>query len=364
MTRAKEGVISKRKKAVLNSLRKLGLRVYNQLKRGEYPWIKMPSRSVDNIYYDEQLKQYVLGSKTVRRDCRNVKHLRPFTQLMWVAYFVNSLIEQGKSSTLRDVFYNAQAYGILFEEQMESNNIITDLETIIGFTREDFHVFPEERSSIFGDLIVEYTVPGYEGKRLNLTIHPDGVMIGPALTSAEFIETDAEIVIAVEKGAMFTRFIEEKVHEKFKAILIHTAGQAPRATRRLIHRLNEELKLPVYIFTDADPWGMHIAQVIISGSANAAHVKEIVTPSAKWAGVWATDITRYKLPTDKLSDIDIKRLHELEKDPRYKGELWRREIAYFLKIKRKSEQEAFSRYGLSYIVDRYLPEKLEEVKSY
>ncbi len=79
-------------------------------------------------------------------------------------------------------------------------------------------------------------------------------------------------VIVSEKGAMFTRFIEEQVYKKFNSILIYMSGQAPRATRYFIRRLNHELGLPVYIFTDADPWGMHIAMVIISGSANAAHL--------------------------------------------------------------------------------------------
>jgi len=51
----------------------------------------------------------------------------------------------------------------------------------------------------------------------------------------------------------------------------------------------------------------------------------------------------------------------LTKDPRYTGELWKREIKTFLKIKKKAEQEAFSRYGLTYIVDKYLPAKLEEM---
>ena len=126
-----------------------------------------------------------------------------------------------------------------------------------------------------------------------------------------------------------------------------------------LHRLNQELDLPVYIFTDGDPWGMHIAMVIISGSANAAHLRGLTTPDAKWGGVYATDIVDYKLPTDPLTDVDIKRLHELEKDPRYTGDLWKREIKTFLKIKKKAEQEAFSRYGLTYIVDEYLPAKLE-----
>jgi len=120
--------------------------------------------------------------------------------------------------------------------------------------------------------------------------------------------------------------------------------------------------LPVYIFTDADPWGMHIAMVIISGSANAAHIRELTTPDAKWAGVWASDIINYKLPSDKLEDIDVKRLHELMRDPRYKDELWQREINVFMRIQRKCELEAFSRYGLTHIVDKYLPQRLKDLE--
>jgi len=127
--------------------------------------------------------------------------------------------------------------------------------------------------------------------------------------------------------------------------------------------LHDELNLPVYIFTDGDPWGMHIAMVIISGSANAAHLRDLNTPDAKWCGVTASDIVKYKLPSDPLTDLDIKRLYELQKDPRYGGKLWKREAEMFLKIKKKSEQEAFSRYGLAYIVDEYLPAKLEEAES-
>jgi DNA topoisomerase-6 subunit A len=168
------------------------------------------------------------------------------------------------------------------------------------------------------------------------------------------------MVIAIEKGGLFTRFIEEKVHKKFNALLVLTAGQAPRATRHFLHRLNKELKLPVHIFTDGDPWGMHIAMVIISGSANAAHLRDLSTPDAKWSGVWATDIVEYKLPSEPLTDVDVKRLYELQRDPRYTGKLWQREVKKFLSIRKKAEQEAFSRYGLTYIVDKYLPAKLKE----
>jgi len=353
--------IEEKKRVVLEGLKTLGEQVYAQLSQKQWPAVRMPSRSINNIHYDQRTRQYVLGDHYVKRSARNIRHVRPLTQLVWTGSFVDELTTEGKTSTLRDVFYSAQAYEMSFADQAESDDIITDLETVIGHSREDFNVFPEERSSIFGDLTIGYTVRGYEGKELNLSSHPDGMMIGPALTNSEFVECKADKIIAIEKGGLFTRFVEERVHEKYKAILIHTAGQAPRATRSLIRRLNQELGLPCYIFCDADPWGMHIANVIISGSANAAHLRDLNTPNAKWCGVWASDIQEYKLPSDPLTDLDIKRLYELEKDPRYDGKLWKQEIASFLKYKRKAEQEAFSRYGLAYIVDKYLPAKLKEM---
>jgi DNA topoisomerase-6 subunit A len=255
-----------KKKMVATNLKSLGEQLYQQFTKKQWPAIRMPSRSTSNIHYDLKTKQYILGDQTVKRSASNVRHIRPLTQLVWTGSFVNELTHQGKTSTLRDVFYSAQAYEMSFTDQAESDDIITDLETVLGNAREDFNVFPEERSAIFGDMTIEFTVKGYEGKTLNLASHPDGLMIGPALVSSEFYECKADKIIAIEKGGLFTRFIEEKVHEKYHALLIHTAGQAPRATRALMRRMNDELGLPVYIFCDADPWGMHIANVIISGS--------------------------------------------------------------------------------------------------
>lgn len=262
-------------------------------------------------------------------------------------------------NTLRDVYYSSQAYDVPFKDQSESNDAIMDIEAVMRRPREEFNIVPEERASVFGDLTIEYTVPGYEGKRVNLSYHPDGVMIGHALRTSEFVKTSAERVFVIEKGAVFTRFIEENVPQKYKAILISTVGQAPRAARYLIKRLNHELNLPIYILTDADPWGLHVSGVIIYGSANAAHILGLATPEAKWMGVWASDLIRYELPSERLTDVDLKRLRELLRDPRYRGKFWQEELKKFLEIKRKAELEAFSRYGLTFIVDRYLKEKME-----
>lgn len=359
-SKASKNLAAARREQLLSDLKALGNKTYEDLEQSKFPEFLFPSRSVSNIVYDPKLKQYILDKVNVKRSAGNIKHIRPFTQMLWLAYFADKLVRQGKTSTLRDAYYSSQADAMEFVDQSESDEIITDLETVLSRAREEFKIYPEERSAIFGDLTIEYTVPRFEGRRLNLSSHPDGYLIGPSLSTAEFVDTSAEMVIAVEKGGIFTRFVEEQVEKKYKAILIDTSGQAPRSTRYMLKRLNKELNLPVFVMTDGDVYGEHIAMVVISGSANAAHLRDLTVPTAKWIGVWASDIVKYKLPTDPMTETDIKRAQELKKDPRYHGGVWQRELDIFLKIKRKSELEAFSKFGLTFIVDRYLKEKMDE----
>ena len=63
------------------------------------------------------------------------------------------------------------------------------------------------------------------------------------MTSAQLTDTSAELVIAIEKGGLFTRFVEEQVDKKFKSIIINTGGQAPRSTRTLLKRLHDDCLL-------------------------------------------------------------------------------------------------------------------------
>ncbi|HRR55068.1 MAG TPA: hypothetical protein P5290_06960, partial [Candidatus Methanomethylicus sp.] len=302
----------------------------------------------------------VLGERKASRSASNIKQVRSLTQLLWVASFAKRLVGEGKSSTLRDLYYHSLNYGIKFREQLESDDTVTDLEALLTEPREAFNIFPKERSAIFGDLTIEYTTPEtHKGKRVNLASNPDGVMVGLSVAQADLLSCNADKVFVIEKNAVFRRFIEERVHEKFNSLLIDTAGQAPRLARLLIRRLNVELGLPVYLLTDADPWGMHIAMVIIRGSANAAHLRELTTPAAKWTGLWATDIRRFSLPSFALTKLDEQRIRLLEQDMRYRDFQWQSELQEFKKTGRRSELESFSAHGLTAIVDKYLPKKLK-----
>jgi DNA topoisomerase-6 subunit A len=290
----------------------------------------------------------------------NVKQIKKIGQMVYMANFCKQLVEREKTATLRELYYVSEGWDVEFGTQDESNIVGEDLEVTLGMTREDLGLMPEEDgASVYGNLTIKE-----DDLEINaLRSGKSGYTISPTINEVEFVDHDVKRVIAVETMGMFHRMVQENAYKKFDTLIVGLKGQAARATRRFLKRVNDELNLPVYICNDGDPWGFHIAQVIISGSAKLAHVNhDLATPDAKFLGVTASDIINYDLPTDPLKDIDVLRLKELLKDPRYRDETWKTEIKKMLKIGKKAEQQSFSKYGLEYVVDTYFPEKLEQLE--
>jgi len=307
----------------------------------------------------------VLGDKHGIRSAANVTQVKKIAQTLCVADFCKELIDTSKFATLREMYYTAEGWDSgPFNDQGESDMIVEDLEAMFGVKREDLGLTPEEAgAAVFGEIVVKEDNAEIDATKAGL----GGYTIPPTIDDVEFIKCKAKRVIAIETMGCYHRFVQEHAWKTFGALIVGLKGQAARATRRFLKRVHDEFELPVYIFTDGDPFGFHIGMVIISGSAKLAHINyELAVPDAKYIGVTASDIVNYKLPADKLRELDIARLKQLQKDPRYtegdNKEFWKREIAKMLEIGKKAEQQAFAKYGLPYVVKEYLPAKLKEVE--
>jgi len=345
------------RKDAMEELKNFGRDILKNIKDKEPPRMKIPSRSTSNIVYDEDKRFYSLAGKKTTRTAANMRQVKKFAQTLCAADFCKDLIEAGKSATLREMYYTSEGWPTGgFSSQDRSDRVVEDIESAFELKREDLGLLPEEDgASIFGDLIVregDMEVEATEAGRAGYTIPP-------TMSDVEFVECGAERVLAVETMGMYHRLVQEEAWDTYNSLIVALKGQPARATRRFLKRANNDLGLPVYLFTDGDPFGFHIAMVVISGSAKLAYINhELAVPDAKFIGVTASDIEEYKLPTDPLRDSDIKRLKQLLDDPRYSDEEWQKEIEKMLKIKKKAEQQAFSKYGLEYVVEEYLPTKL------
>ncbi|KUO42759.1 MAG: DNA topoisomerase VI [Hadesarchaea archaeon YNP_N21] len=350
-----------RKKKAIEGLASFGREVVKDILEVRPPKFKVPSRSTSNIIYDAANRYFVLGGKYSVRSAASVKQIKKFAQTMCVAEFCKGLITENKFATLREMYYTAEGWEAgPFRDQNESDMIVEDLEAAFGLKREDLGLMPEEDgAAVYGELVVDE-----EGVVIDATkAGRGGYTIPPTIDDVEFVKCKAKRVIAVETMGMYHRLIQEEAWKKFDALIVGLKGQAARATRRFLKRASDELKLPTYIFADGDPFGFHIGMVIISGSAKLAYINhELAVPDAKYIGVTASDIVNYKLPTDKLRELDFARLRQLQKDPRYNTEFWQSEIKKMIEIGRKAEQQAFAKYGLAYVVNEYLPAKIKELE--
>ena len=180
----------------------------------------------------------------------------------------------------------------------------------------------------------------------------------------EFKKHEARYILLIEKDAVWKRFNEDKYWQRDKCIILTGQGQPPRGVRRLIQRLHSELKLPVYVLVDNDPWGLYIYSVLKQGSINLAYESmRMAVPDARFVGLSSFDKAKYELPDNvaiKMNDQDAARAKQMLAYPWFKDAKWQREIQEMVRSGMKFELEALSRRGISFITEEYLPRKLKE----
>jgi DNA topoisomerase-6 subunit A len=361
----KRGAIPPSQLKAEKALEKVAAEVYDTLMAAKVPAIHIPSRTKQNIVFHPRHHVYKYGTALTAKTAKTKAGAYGILKSMYMIEFIQKMIQEGKSSTLREMYYISEGWDLAkFESQDESNNTAEDLEIITAAMREDFKLRPEENgASVLGNItIVERNRKG-DLKTINCRddVGDSGYAL-PYNVEKEKIQIkdyDAKFILALETGGMFDRLIENGFDEKYNAVLVHLKGQPARSTRRFIKRLNEECKLPVVCFTDGDPWSFRIFASVAYGAIKTAHISEyLATPSAQFLGVTPSDIVNYELPSDKLNDQDVRALKAELTDPRFKGSFWHDEIQLQLQLNKKAEQQALAKYGLDFVTDTYLPEKL------
>jgi DNA topoisomerase-6 subunit A len=328
----------------------------------------IPLRTKSNIRFDPKSAVWKYGKAMGARSAKKLTGAQMLLRTMYMLEFIEDMIKEEKSSTLREMYYISEGWAKgKFNAQDESNMLAEDLEIITTCMREDFKLRPEEDGArVIGNITLQEL--DRKGKKKKINCRDDvgdsgyGIPYNVEKEKIEFIDCDADFIIAIETGGMFDRLVENKFDEDSNAILVHLKGQPARSTRRFIKRLNEEMKLPVCTFVDGDTWSFRIHASLAYGAIKTAHLSEyLATPTAEFIGITASDILNYELPTDKLNDKDIQALNAEKTDPRFNDQFWKHEIDLMLEIGKKAEQQALAKYGLDYVTDTYLPEKLSEI---
>jgi len=245
-----------------------------------------------------------------------------------------------------------------------------DIEAMFMVNREQMGFVPEEKGGDVAGKLIVIDIDSETGKELKIdcTKFGSGAYSIPISVEHLKFETDAKFILAIETAGMFQRLVKHAYWKKANCILLAMGGVPTRSVRRFIRRLADEKRIPVYVFTDGDPYGfLNIYRTFKVGSGNAAHInKFFCVPQAKFFGITTQDIIDYKLPTHPLKEVDIKRIKDgIKNDPfvrHYKQ--WEKALIEMAKMKKRAEQQALAQHGLNFVISNYLPDKLKNPKSW
>ena len=347
--------------------------VHRDITKHRKPDLEFPVRSLKNVSYSRKRGYFEIGRQKKVRTL-TVNTVKGFAQTLRMMGLSKELVEGNDFATKRDAYYQSKNWEeARFDEQSESDAVMDDIEALFslrGISREQLRFVPDEHGgAVAGRLIVlDPDRETGEVERIDCTRFGSGAYSIPSSVEQLSFETDAKFVLAIETGGIFQRLQGHKFWQSADCILVSMAGVPTRATRRFIRKLSDECKLPVYAFVDCDPYGIsNIYRTLKVGSGNAAHLSQFFcVPQARYLGVTPQDIVDYELPTHPLLDVDIKRARDaLKNDPFFKAHPpWQKAIEQLLKMGVRAEQQALAKWGLNYVIEEYLPRKLEQRASF
>jgi len=359
---------TRRDRITVKSIRDVAENISKKIDKLSKPEVVFPVRSLGNVRYSPKKGYFEIGKgKSVRS--LSVNTAKTFAQTLKMMSLSKELVETNDFATKRDAYYQSKNWNeASFDEQSESDTVMDDIEAMFsvhGVSREQLRYVPDEHGgAVAGDLVVFDTdLETGKTEKIDCTRFGSGAYSIPSLVEHLTFETKAKFVLCVETGGMFQRLQSHKFWKKARCILISMAGVPTRATRRFVRRLSDQCKLPVYAFVDCDPYGIsNIYRTLKVGSGNAAHINQFFcVPQARFLGVTPQDIIDYKLPTHPLKEVDIKRAKDaLKNDPFFRHyKPWSDAIQQLLKMGVRAEQQSLARWGLNYVIEEYLPNKLK-----
>jgi DNA topoisomerase-6 subunit A len=357
----------KKRTIVAGRLMKLGEQLVDQITKQENPYMEILERTLSNVKYNKEKQIIEIGNQKQKRYFFNIAMAKKFMQTCLVASTCRTLLDENKTTSIRDLYYMTKhtigdSSENTFDEQNESDPIIEDVEVLIDVLREELNLFASNRGALVGEITLIDAGDEIDCRRLGT-----GGWSIPSIVEKDVIQfknCTAKFVLMVEKDAVWRRLNEDRFWKKYKCILVHGQGMAPRGVRRLLHRFSNELKLPLYVLTDNDPWGLYIYSVIKQGSINLAYESmRLAIPPARFIGLSSFDVENFDIPknvTIKLTEQDRKRAKEIMDYPWFHRRGWRKEIKKMLENGFKLEIEALSSKGISFISEHYLPKKIKE----
>ncbi|KAF8709791.1 hypothetical protein HU200_029500 [Digitaria exilis] len=279
--------------------------------------------------------------------------------LLRVLLVVQQLLQQNKHCSKRDIYY---MYPSIFVEVAVVDRAINDICILFKCSRHNLNVVGTTSILLMG------WIRFVEGeKKVNCIKNVNAAFSIPvSIEAIKDVVSVAHYILVVEKETVFQRLANDKFCERNRCIVITGRGYPDIPTRRFLRYLVEQLHLPVYCLVDSDPYGFDILATYKFGSLQLAYDANLLrVPDIRWLGVFTSDFEDFCLPDCCLLPLSLEDRRKAESIIarcylHKEAPEWRSELEAMLQKGVKFEIEALSARSISFLSDKYIPQKIKQ----
>lgn len=137
-------------------------------------------------------------------------------------------------------------------------------------------------------------------------------------------------------------------------------GYPDTNTRLILKKITDQLKLPIYILTDADAYGIEIMLTYRHGSLSMSNQNDaLAVPSVRWIGIFPSELKNFGINSVQTTADDARKLENIMNRPHLSDKLFQ-ELRVLERTGQKAEIEGMAGSSCDYLIDVYLASKLRD----
>ena len=337
------------------------------------PYLDIPSRTLSNVRFNKSRKIIEMGSNKNRRLLFDLSQAKAYMRTMLVANKVKSLIDDGKTASLRSMFYMvkhtiAGTKEETFDKQSESDPIIEDLEVTLDSLREELHLYAKKAGDLVGPIsIVD------NGDEIDCTRMGSGGYGIPSIVEPEqrtIQRVRRQVRLACRKGCRLATLqrrsllANSQLHfdprrratTPWRAATIKPAAQRVEAADLL--RPGQRSVGVLHLQRDQARFDQPGLRIQTHGQCPKR--SSSVCAALTWSATILPDSAKIS-----LNDKDRQRAKQIAEYPWFEHKkAWQKEINKMLANGFKLEVEAMATRDISFVTETYVPERLENPKDW
>src|SRR5438876_1437493 len=220
-TKTTDTALTAKDKKTLGSIRYLADEVAQFAERGRAPYVDVPSRSLSNVRFNQSKRIIEMGGGKNRRELFNLAQARSYMQTLLVGSGCKQLIEHGKTTSIRGLFYLLKhtiegTSEETFDAQDECDPVIEDMEVTLDAMREELHLYAKNAGAMVGPITVVDSGDEIDCSRMGSGGYSIPSIVEPEIV--QFKKHTAKFVLHAEKDTVWRRFNEDKFWRKHNCI--------------------------------------------------------------------------------------------------------------------------------------------------